>query len=247
MKLFFFIIFISSSVNAKNNNEVFQIANSLMVKEKYNEAVKAYESIMYDEPLSCDVFYNLGNAYYKLDSLGFAAWAYSKANLISPRNEDVIYNLNLVKSKLLGEIKLPNKFLLQKFYIKIRDSFTFLEFLFIGALMTMLFFLFNFFRNNIYNQKVFYGSINVGLLSLVFLINILTLNKFTTIKKVEAIVVDRSSNLYSEPFSVDGTVLLVINQGERIEIIEKKGNWSQVRINFNSEKGWVQDNSYIEL
>ena len=43
MKLFFLIILILSSVNAKNNNEVFQIANSLMEKEKYNEAVKAYK------------------------------------------------------------------------------------------------------------------------------------------------------------------------------------------------------------
>ena len=125
MKLFFSIFFISNLVSAYNIDDAFQRANSLMKQEKYIDAVKAYESILYDETILCEVFYNLGNAYYRLDSLGFAVWAYSKANLISPRNEDVIYNLNFVNSKLLGEIKLPDKFLFQTFYKRIKNSFTF--------------------------------------------------------------------------------------------------------------------------
>ena len=247
MKLFFSIFFISNLVSAYNIDEAFQRANLLMKQEKYIDAVKAYESILNDGTILCEVFYNLGNAYYRLDSLGFAVWAYSKANLISPRNEDVIYNLNFVNSKLLGEIKLPNKFFFQVFYKRIKDSFTFIECLFIGSLLTMILVLFNFIRNNILVHKLSLTYIYIGLLSLVFLINILTLDKFTSLKKKEAIIVHKSTNLFSEPFSLGGTVLLVVNEGERLEIIEKKGEWSQVRINFNSEKGWVQNKSYFEL
>lgn len=247
MRLFVLIFLISNLASAKSFDEIFLHANSLMKQEKYIEAVKVYESIMYNEPLMSEVFYNLGNAYYRLDSLGFAVWAYSKASLISPRNEDVLYNLNFVNSKLLGEIKLPNKFFFQTFYKKTKDSFTLIEWFFMGSIVTMIFFAFNFIKQYILNQKAFYTYINVGLISLFFLINILTLDKFTSSKKKEAIVVDKSSNLYSQPFSVGGKVLLVINEGERLEIIENKGNWSQVRINFNSEKGWVQNSSYLEL
>ena len=217
MKLIFSIFFISNLVSAKNIDEVFQQANSLMKQEKYIDAVKVYESILFNEPLMSEVFYNLGNAYYRLDSLGFAVWAYSKANLISPRNEDVIYNLNFVNSKLLGEVKIPNKFFFQTFYERIKDSFTFIEWLFIGSLFTMIFSVFKFIRNNILNQKAFFTYINIVLLSLVFLINILTLDKFTSLKNKEAIIVHKSSNLYSEPFSLGGTVLLVVNEGERLE------------------------------
>ena len=156
MRLFVLIFLISNLASAKSFDEIFLHANSLMKQEKYIEAVKVYESIMYNEPLMSEVFYNLGNAYYRLDSLGFAVWAYSKASLISPRNEDVIYNLNFVNSKLLGEIKLPNKFFFQTFYKNTKDSFTLVEFFFMGSIVTMIFFVFNFIKQYIFNQKAFY-------------------------------------------------------------------------------------------
>ena len=219
----------------------------LMKQERYNEAVQLYKSILYEEPLRSEVYYNLGNAYFKLDSLGVAAWAYTKAHLISPRNEDIRYNLNFVNKKLFGDIRLPNKFFLQKFYNRISNTFTLKEWIFIGSLGILLFSIFNFLRKILLSKKILYSYVNLILLTLVLFINILIFNKYTSTKNKEAILVSRSSKLFSEPFSSSGTVLLVVNEGQRLEVIEEMDQWSLVKVVFNSEKGWIQNKSYLEL
>lgn len=247
MKKFIFqILTLISLVNAKNIDEIFHNANLLMGREKYTEAVKTYKLIMNFQPLRSEIFYNLGNAYFRLDSLGLALWAYSTANLISPRNEDIKYNLNLVNDKLVGDIRLPNRIFFQKIYRTIKGSFTFIEWSFFSSLLTLSYFFLNFI-SSVLKQKNNLNLVNKGLLSFVLVFNILTFDKFIASKKKKAIIVKKSSEAFSEPFSQNGTLLFVLNEGEKLELIEKQGSWTLIKNNYNNEKGWIQNASYLEL
>ena len=41
-----------------------------------------------------DLYFNLGNAYFNLEDYGNARWAYEMALDLSPRDEDIVYNLD---------------------------------------------------------------------------------------------------------------------------------------------------------
>ena len=83
-------------------------------KSKYLESINIYESILTDGWESNNLYYNLGNAYFRQNMIGQAIWAYNKALKINPRNSDVIHNLEIVNARIKDRIILPDEFFLVK-------------------------------------------------------------------------------------------------------------------------------------
>ena len=69
--------------------KVFLEANKALIAENYNDAIDKYESILNNGYESTELYYNLGNAYYRAEYIGKSIWAYSNALEISPRNSDI--------------------------------------------------------------------------------------------------------------------------------------------------------------
>ena len=79
-KLFFNIVLLFSLVvNAQTSDELFSKANNLYQNGKYSEAIKLYTSIEKQGLKSDDLFFNLGNCYYKLNKVAPSIYYYEKA------------------------------------------------------------------------------------------------------------------------------------------------------------------------
>src|SRR3989339_1997616 len=76
----------------------FNAANKLYESGKYTESAAAYNTIIGDGNQSAEVYYNLGNSYFKEKKLGLAILSYEKALKISPRDPDIKYNLDFARS-----------------------------------------------------------------------------------------------------------------------------------------------------
>ena len=72
--------------------------------DKYSEAIELYNRVLHEEGVSSDLYYNLGNCYYKSGLLGKAVLCYERALLYNPNNEDALTNLAFVNSKLADKI-----------------------------------------------------------------------------------------------------------------------------------------------
>lgn len=66
------------------NNIMFDKANQLYHNKNYDSAAKLYQQMIDDGYCSSDLFYNTGNAYYRLNKIGLAIWCYEKAITIQP-------------------------------------------------------------------------------------------------------------------------------------------------------------------
>ena len=53
---------------------------------------------------SAEVYYNLGNAYYRTDNITKAVLNYERAHLLSPGDEDISFNLQFARSKTIDKI-----------------------------------------------------------------------------------------------------------------------------------------------
>ncbi|MDP6452042.1 MAG: tetratricopeptide repeat protein [SAR202 cluster bacterium] len=79
--------------------EFMESANNLYNTERYQEAAQSYERLVglgYEDE---DLYYNLGNAYYKQDDLGRAILNYMRARRLAPRDEDIEANLTFVQEQ----------------------------------------------------------------------------------------------------------------------------------------------------
>ena len=83
---------------------LFSDANQLYSDGNYAEAAKAYEEIITEQPNS-EVYYNLGNAYFKQDELAKAILAYERCLRLDPRNKDAKYNLAFAQSRIIDNVE----------------------------------------------------------------------------------------------------------------------------------------------
>ena len=75
-------------------------AENAYLSEKYNRAIELYNLAIEKDGLSTGIYYNLGNAYYKVGDLGHAVLSYERALLLDPNNADARASLAFVNSKL---------------------------------------------------------------------------------------------------------------------------------------------------
>ncbi|MBF0254312.1 MAG: tetratricopeptide repeat protein [Candidatus Omnitrophica bacterium] len=83
---------------ANGSQEAFDQANALYAQGRYEEAVKIYETLIKDGSSDGAVYYNLGNAYFKLNHKGKALLYYERAARLLPNDEDISHNLSHVTS-----------------------------------------------------------------------------------------------------------------------------------------------------
>ncbi|MDE6134027.1 MAG: tetratricopeptide repeat protein [Muribaculaceae bacterium] len=100
MKRFISIIILMSAIFAASALTLGEQADSAYNKEDYRRAIELYQQSIASEGRSSDIYYNLGNAYYRNDNLGKAVLNYERAIRLDPTNEDARTNLAFVRSKI---------------------------------------------------------------------------------------------------------------------------------------------------
>ena len=110
MKKTIFIITILFNLQTFSENSLFVEANEQYNKQNYDSAILLYDSIISNGFESSELYYNLGNCYYKTEDWAHAIWNYEKS-LSLKKNINTIENLKLTKLKIKDKIEpLPQLF-----------------------------------------------------------------------------------------------------------------------------------------
>ena len=99
---------------------LFSDANQLYSDGNYAEAAKAYEEIITEQPNS-EVYYNLGNAYFKQNELAKAILAYERCLRLDPRNKDAKYNLAFAQSRIIDNVEDNQAFFIKSWLQAVRN------------------------------------------------------------------------------------------------------------------------------
>ena len=78
---------------ADRREEAWRRGNQAYLHGDYPEAIAAYEQLEREGAVSGDLFFNLGDAYFRKGALGPAIWAFEKAAALNPGDDDARYNL----------------------------------------------------------------------------------------------------------------------------------------------------------
>ena len=97
-RVYIIIVILVTATIAKAQS--LQDAADAYSKENYSASVQIYEKMSDSIGVSPELYYNLGNSYYKLKNYPKAILNYERALLLSPGDEDIKFNLELSKAML---------------------------------------------------------------------------------------------------------------------------------------------------
>ena len=218
-----------------------QEANDLYIANEFAKATEVYEALAAQGTVSHELYYNLGNAYYRQAMYTKAVLNYERALLLAPNDEKTLSNL--AKAQLfVGDAVQPiPEFFLTRWFRNLYQSATsdtwavwsMLSFaLFLAALASYLF------GKKTSLRKLGFGVAAIALifsLSFIFLAskhhNYLTAHNYAIIM-AEKVSVVSAPNGNSELFP--------LHEGTKVRIISRRDNWLEIRIP-DGNMGWVNE------
>ena len=242
MKQLLYIVLVLSSfvVNAQSANELFKKGNKLYTEQDYDAAIEAYEAVVAGGMESSDLYFNLGNCYYKLNKIAPSIYNYEKALKIDPNNDDAQNNLSYAKRMSIDVIEELPKTFLQRFSENVIMKFTYDQWAVIGVIaagLVALFFLLYFFSTTTRKKFVFF---NLSLLMALALIvsTIFAFSNFDTVKKNrQAIIFAAKSEVKNAPM-MSSELVFELHEGTKVIILDGLDNWVKIKL-ADGKIGWI--------
>ena len=98
MTALIFVVFAGGAYGAGTGASTYNEANALYRQGEFRKAAGRYEEVVSRGVRNGNVFFNLGNAYFKAGETGLAILAYERALRLMPDDEDVLANLRFVNA-----------------------------------------------------------------------------------------------------------------------------------------------------
>jgi tetratricopeptide (TPR) repeat protein len=234
-------IFFSVFACASENNVILDSANAAYSNGNFEKAIKLYSSIVDQNLESPELYFNLGNAYYKTNNIGAAVLNYERAKKLAPNDEDILTNLKFANQKTEDKIESAPQLFLTEWKNGLIDLmsekgwsclciFTFCISLILIAMFVL--------SGNSGNKKAgFFGGATTGIITVI--IFFMAQCKYEhTINSDEAIITSPSVTVNGSP-NEKGTKLFILHEGTKVIITQEEADWTEVKI-ANGNVGWLK-------
>ena len=222
-------------------------ADSAYVNENYQKAAQVYEQLLRNG-VSSDIYYNLGNCYYRMDQITKAVIAYERALLLSPGDEDIRFNLQMARSKTIDKIVPESEMFFITWYrslVNLMSVDAWARIALISLVLVIILALAYLFADAVWLRKLgFFGSL---LLLVVFLSsNLFAWQQKRALDHRTGAVIIRSAVPVKSTPARNGTDLFILHEGTRITITDDTmQGWKEIRV-ADGKQGWLET-SQIEV
>lgn len=210
------------------------------VKGNYQQAIKDYEQLL-KQGVNSDVYYNLGNAYYRTENITKAIINYERALLLSPGDEDIRFNLQLARSKTIDKITPESEMFFVTWYRSLVnmtsvDGWAYIAL--VSLLIALCLALVYLFASKVWLRKIGFFA---GILMIVLFIvsNIFAYHQRRILdNRTSAIVITPSVTVKTTPEAGSKDAFL-IHEGTKVEITDDSmSDWKCIHL-ANGKEGWV--------
>jgi tetratricopeptide (TPR) repeat protein len=252
-RLFFTVLFstllfviVCSVVVASQAEDTLQKANTYYREGEYDKAIEEYKILVDEGYIGTSLFYNLGNANYRIGKIGYAILYYEKALALSPSDEDVKHNLDFAHLSTVDRIQPLPRFFLFDWWETLLGIFSdngWAYVVFVFYLLVILLAGAYSYSKTVEQQKIFFFSAISGVFLLAFSISLLVIkiNREATLKSgviVEQVVTVKFS---PDPQSTDA---FIIHEGLKVNLEDQLDNWVKIRL-ADGKIGWIEQ-TFVE-
>ena len=219
---------------------LFQNANTLYQEGSYAEAAALYHEIEQMDMQSGQLFYNLGNCYYKLDQIGKSVLYYERARLLIPNDEALLFNLDLTALKVVDKITPREDFILSRIFrnvIYLLPRIWHLRImlaLYIVLMSALILWILS--RSRRVRVAAFRVSTLLAIVALAVLILFIARLRHDA-QSVEAVIMADKVDVMSAPGG-EGVDLFSLHEGTKVRIDNKTDQWVEIVL-ADGKVGWV--------
>lgn len=229
------IIAFTSSAYAADLSSSFVNANEAYQSGDYHSAAESYETII-KEVKNADLYFNLGNSYFKQGKVGKALANYLRAKRYNPSDSDINDNIRYIRT--LTKDKIEEKralgFIYKIFFYY--DAFSYKSFLIAFAAVNFILFL-------VLSIRLFYMKNSLNLIrNIIFiLISLIAIGTVLNYKiyflEMPGVVIKNEVSVRSGS-SVNDTLLFNLHEGAEFRVIESGTDFVKIKL-VDGKKGWV--------
>ncbi len=245
LKRNFLIVLIIISYVCKGNDDAyhqFEKGNSFYTSQEFDSALIAYKKVLKSKMISKELYLNLGNTFFKLDSIPQAILFYEKGIKLAPGDADLSYNLQYCNKLIKDKNPIKKSVLLNElifsFLGKSPNYWAYSSIILLGLVCVM----FAFFRLSIdskWKKINFYSGIIVLILfGITVLLSSISKSKINETKY--GIVIKNSIKVRTEP-SENASTAFLLHEGSKAKVTAEINEW--IEISFNEKKGWIRTNA----
>ena len=244
MKAMWLHIFLLAFVSFGQSS--FNDANDLYENGECSEAIDAYSAIVADGNQSAELYYNLGNAYYRNKDLGRAIWAYESALKIDPDHEDALFNLDFANAQTIDKIDSSRQGLGHWIDgIIYSDSINFWVIISLVASLLLSITVLLFLRAKAGSRKnLILLAASICAILMICSVVFASLHKSRLNSKTEGIIISKTAEVKMSPLK-NAKSSFSLGAGAKISLVSKDGDWQEIEINGN--KGWIAKEDLWEI
>ena len=225
---------------AKNLDTFYQSGLDYYQSRIYQNAKASLEKVLENNWESPELYYNLGNVYYRLNDISGAVWAYEMCLHHDPTHEDAKFNLKLVNVNVKDRIAIPEAPIYLKLYMGIKERFTPNEWVKITLGLFVLFLLFVLVRK-------FWGYVWLLNFSENFMLILICITFLFSLHSIwsdsnisQGIIYTQSVDVLSEP-NTQSITLFQVHEGLKVSITQNSRKWVEIEL-IDGKSGWISGN-----
>jgi len=200
-------------------------------------SIQEFELILNAGWVADELYYNLGNAYYRSGNISGAIWSYESCLKIKPNHSDAKYNLKLANLRVKDRVDFPEVPFYLKFYINIKERFSPQYWVLISVGLLFFFSIIFVMKKHVSVTLLHYLSSFISMLffiSLFFTFNSI-LNRNSN---QEGIIYENKIRVYSEPNKLS-TRKFEVNEGLKVKVGKEENKWLEIEL-LDGKNGWIE-------
>ena len=224
--------------------EKFLQANKLYNNSKYEQSIELYFQILDSGVHSSELYFNIGNAHYRLNDIANSILFYERSLKLNPFDNDVTNNLNMVKNSLIDDIAMVPPSFIDK---QLNTISNLLDYSSWGKVLILLSFIFlilfvvYFFSNKPITKRTAFTS-------LFFIIIVIALTLWISLNAYQNNYLEKYAIIFSTKIEVKtdpnerSDNLLTLHLGTKVKIIDNFNvDWIKIKL-VNGQEGWIKKN-----
>ncbi|MGM5469016.1 tetratricopeptide repeat protein [Flavobacteriaceae bacterium LMO-SS05] len=241
MKTILYILtFLLSTFSIAQNETLFSQGNDLYNDGHYIESIEKYKDVLKSGNHSAELYFNLGNAYYKLNNIAPSIYYYEKALQLAPNDKDILNNIAFARNMTIDVVDtIPevgfSKVLKNLTYLMSFDNWAKTA-VSLVILFVILFLSYYFSYTTIKKRLAFVGSLTSVVLAsgAIFL----AFHNYNLVQQDKpAIVFAKEAQIKSEP-NLRSTKAFKLHEGTKVQILDTVHNWKKIKL-ADGKTGWI--------
>ena len=244
MKKWIFIVFIFSfSTGIAQNEVLFESATKAYNEGNYEEAIDNYHEILKSGQHSAEVYFNLGNSYYKVNKIGPSIYYYEKALLLNPNDSEILSNLSFAQNMTIDAIEPLPQTSISRIVVSIKNILTFdhwahtaVVFMFMFVLLYLAFYFFQFANKK--RMALIASMICLFATAISILFAVIQYQDF---KQTQPAIIFASETTVKEEPNNRSNTIFDLHEGSKVFVEDELNDWNKIRL-ADGKTGWIPSN-----